>query len=135
MWESFFISMSAQAKPGDRSSNTELPQKSFCIFHCVSCTFSIPAHQWDFSSPSADNPYFPHTQSSVQEQKMGRGKMIKCRLQLLSFQPLPLPTTLFASLSRQLSTQGHRESLLAPVPRPGVSIYTPAKQREPSCHQ
>lgn len=66
--------------------------------------------------------------------KMGRGKMMKCRLQLPAFQPLPLPTTLFASTSNQLSTQGHTDSLLSAVPRPGLglaftSLYHSCKQR------
>lgn len=60
--------------------------------------------------------------------------MMKCRLQLPAFQPLPLPSTLFASMTNQLSTQGHTDSLLSPVPGPGLglaftSLYHSCKQR------
>lgn len=46
---------------------------------------------------------------------------MKCRLQVPSFHA-SLPTTLFASMSHQRSARGHTDSLLSPVPRPGLGL-------------
>lgn len=46
---------------------------------------------------------------------------MKCRLQVPSFIP-SLPTTVFASMSHQRSTQGHTDSVLSPLPRPGLGL-------------
>lgn len=81
-------------------------------------------------------PAFTHREQRAGG-RMGRGKTVKCRLQLPSFHPLSVPTTVFATTSNQLST--HRatrtHSCHLCLDLAFTSLYHSCKQTEPLCHK
>lgn len=117
VWGSFLIAMSTQVKLGGLQFQ-QFPYLSLCVLHLLH-----PPPPVGFVLTISWHPLILHAHREQRAGgKMGRGKMMKCRLQLPAFQPLPLPATLFASMSNQLSTQGHMDSFLSPVPRPGLGL-------------